>query len=155
MEILIQISWFISITLFIYNVLKTYKLNILKKQISELENNNKILIDLNNQSKYIIESQKDQINSYANNKTIIKELQKTLENDFTNMIESKNSELVIFTNNILQKLNTHIKCNYENVIKELEEKINKQSKELKTRETIITHLRNKDLDTMLENYNEI
>jgi hypothetical protein len=137
-----------------YNLVKTYKINILKKQIAELENKNKILIELNNQSKYIIETQKDQISSYANNKTIFKELQKSFENDITNIIESKNNQLVLFSNNILQKLDTHIKCNYEAVIHEQEEKINKQIKELKIRETIITHLRNKDLDTMLENYNE-
>ena len=102
MDFLIYISWFISITFIMYNLIKTYKITKLNKQITELENKNKLLIELNAQSKYIVETQKDQINSYANNKTIIKELQKTLQNDITNIIEVKNSEFVLFTNNIFR-----------------------------------------------------
>ena len=120
----------------------------------EAMNFNKLLIELNAQSKYIVETQKDQINSYANNKTIIKELQKTLQNDITNIIEVKNSEFVLFTNNILHKLNTHIKYNYETIITEQEEKINKQVKELNVRDQIISHLRNKDIDNMLDKYED-
>ena len=154
MDFLIYISWFISITFIMYNLIKTYKITKLNKQITELENKNKLLIELNAQSKYIVETQKDQINSYANNKTIIKELQKTLQNDITNIIEVKNSEFVLFTNNILHKLNTHIKYNYETIITEQEEKINKQVKELNVRDQIISHLRNKDIDNMLDKYED-
>jgi hypothetical protein len=140
MDFLVYISWFISITLLMYNLIKTYKINKLKKQIIELENNNKILL----------ESQKDQ----TNNNSIIKEMHRTLENNITNIIEVKNNKFVLFTNNILQKLDTHIKCNYETIISEQEEKISKQTKELKIREQIINHLRNKDLDNMVEKYED-
>ena len=127
-----------------YNFIITHKL---KKQIIELENKNKLLIELTNQSKYTIETQKDQINSYANNKTIIKELNRTFSNDIANIIEQKNNEFVLFTNNILQKLDGNLSHDQNKQIEILQ-------KELKTQEQIISHLRSKDLNNMVEKYSE-
>jgi len=142
--------WFVGSFIAIYVVLK-HKYN---KLYTNLVERNKSLVQQNSFLQSMIDYHKEELLSYKNNKNIIKELNKELLYIF----ETNNAEFKTILYHYLDKIDlnfsTHIQNNNQKKILEQSKQIEKLEKDIKTQENIIMHLRNKDLDKIVENFTE-